>query len=49
MISSNKELTTDRSTSGLVNFGNDNFQFSYGCYDGGPVEKFYRVIVRTPQ
>lgn len=49
IVESNKNVVTDRSTSGLINFGSDNFQFSYGNYDGGPVEKFYRVIVRTPQ
>ena len=38
MISSNKEFTTDRSSSCLVNFVNDNFDFYFGCYVGGAVE-----------
>tara|TARA_X000001388_G_scaffold51517_1_gene37346 strand:+ start:1397 stop:2161 length:765 start_codon:yes stop_codon:yes gene_type:complete len=48
MIESNSNLTTDRDTSGLVNFGDDNFQFAWGNYDGGAVETMRRLVVRTP-
>ena len=49
MVESTQALVTDSTTSGIVNFGDDNFQFAWGNYDGGAVENMRRVVVRTPQ
>jgi len=47
VIESSGQISTDSTTSGLVNYGNDNFQFAWGNYDGGAVESMRRVVVRT--
>ena len=49
MVESTRLLVTDSTTAGIVNFGDDNFQFAWGNYDGGPAENMRRIVVRTPQ
>ena len=49
MVESDVTVTTNRSATGLVNFGTDNFQFAFGNYDGGPVETMRRILVRTSE
>ena len=49
MVESTRVLVTDSTTSGIVNYGSDNFQFAWGNYDGGGVETMRQLVVRTPQ
>mgnify|MGYP001159683194 FL=1 len=47
MVESTAQLVTDSTTSGLVNYGSNAFQFGWGNYDGGGVETMRRIKVRT--
>ena len=47
MVESTAALVTDSTTSGLVNYGSNAFQFGWGNYDGGGVETMRRIKVRT--
>ena len=47
MVESTAALVTDSTTSGLVNYGSNAFQFGWGNYDGGGVETMRRIKVST--